>query len=249
MSGGGAGEQHPARGKSRTYFELLDGLKEPGCAVCQLVDRSVRQRIDVFFYEQLNVIERRAEIREARGFCSFHGSMVPGHGRMVGAAVVYQDVLNATLRDLNAALPRRGTSLGARLGAMVRLAAKGARDAIRPRRPCVLCDYEREQETIYLHTLAREMKDKAMHDAFKASSGVCLPHFAMALGLGDVAAESLAAFIEIERDLLEKLKADIDEYVRKSNGSYDFDTMGPEADAPLRATRMVSGRVIHADGR
>lgn len=248
MSAAGGGG-HAVRGKSHTYFELLDGLKEPGCVACLLVDRAVRQRIDVFFYEQLNVIERRAEIREARGFCSFHGSMVPGHGRMVGAAVVYQDVLNATLRELNAALPRRGTSLGARLGAIVRLAAKSARDAVRPRRACVLCDYEREQETMCLHTLAREMKDKAMHDAFKASSGVCLPHFSMVLGLGDVAAESLAAFIEIERDHLEKLKSDVDEYVHKSNGSYAFDAMGPEADAPLRATRMVSGRVIHTDGR
>jgi threonine dehydratase len=52
--------------KSGTFFELIEAMGEPGCPVCRLVDKSVRSRIDAYFYEQLNIIERRAEIREAR---------------------------------------------------------------------------------------------------------------------------------------------------------------------------------------
>ena len=36
---------------------LIEAMGEPGCPVCRLVDKSVRSRIDAFFYEQLNIIE------------------------------------------------------------------------------------------------------------------------------------------------------------------------------------------------
>ena len=57
--------------------------------------------------------------------------------------------------------------------------------------------------------------------------------------------------IEIETAILSKLKAEVDEFLHKSNASFGFTQadMGDEADAPLRALRIVSGRVIHTDGR
>jgi len=235
--------------KTNTYFELMEALRQPGCPICRMADLAVRKHIDVFFYEQLNALERRAEIREARGYCSFHGAMLPAPGRMTGVAVVHADVLGAALRELNAVLPPRGMSVGAQTGSAIRQTARRAREAARPRRGCALCDYERERETMYLDTLVREMRDKELLEAFKASSGVCLPHFGAALALSDIAPVSMATFLEIERGHLQKLKDELDEYLHKVNASYDAEQMGAEGDAPIRAARMLSGRVVHTDGR
>ncbi|NJM26301.1 MAG: HAD family hydrolase, partial [Bacteroidia bacterium] len=94
------------QGKPNTYHEILSTLKQPGCAICRSVDSAVRQRIDAFLYEQITIIERRTEIREARGFCSAHGTLLNGVGYMLGNAILQQDVLNDVLREISKALPR-----------------------------------------------------------------------------------------------------------------------------------------------
>src|SRR5205085_4413350 len=63
------------------------------------------QRIDAFLYEQILVLERRAEIRAARGFCSVHGTMLTGVGYMQGNAILQHDVLNDVLREISKVVP------------------------------------------------------------------------------------------------------------------------------------------------
>ena len=46
-----------------------------------------------------------------------------------------------------------------------------------------------------------------------------------------------------------KLRDELHEYIARSNGSYGCEGMGDEADSPLRAVRMVSGRIVRHDGR
>jgi hypothetical protein len=247
--------QSKQNGKPNTYHELLGTLKQPGCAICRSVDGAVRQRIDAFLYEQIMIIERRTEIREARGFCSAHGTLLNGVGYMLGNAILQQDVLNDVLREMSkyeeaSAQRRKMRSIKSftqglfnRAGAIV--------NAIKPKRECVLCEYERDREAMYLRTLINYLHEAEMREAFAASGGLCLPHFRVALGLNEIKNENLPALIEIETEILSKLKAELDEFLHKSNASFGFTQadMGSEADAPLRALKLVSGRVIHSDGR
>ena len=236
--------------KPNTYHELLSTLKQPGCAVCRLVDTAVRQRIDAFLYEQITVIERRTEIREARGFCSAHGTLLNGVGYMLGNAILQQDVLNDVLREISKALPR-SAALRGKVGWGLMRGANAVANALKPKRECVLCEYERDRETIDLRALVNDLHEPEMRAAFEKSSGLCLTHFRVALGLSDIKSENLPVLIEIETAILSKLKAEVDEFLHKSNASFGFTQadMGNEADAPLRALKIVSGRVIHTDGR
>ncbi len=241
--------------KTGTFFDLIGALGEIGCPVCRLVDTSVRGRIDVFFYEQLNIVERRTEIRDARGFCSAHASLLPGPARMAGTAILHHDILNDVARQIAALAPRRAGSFASILAIALRGAIKNVRDTVAPRRNCVLCDYERDQEVIYLRALARDISDKGMYEAFKAGSGLCLPHFQTALGVGDVAVDHLATLIDLQRAHIEKARDELAGFIQKTNAS-DQDVDGPgrafteaEADAPVRALRMVSGRILRVDGR
>ncbi len=233
-----------------TYTDLLEALSQPDCAVCRLVNQAVRQHVDVFLYEQLLVIERRDEIRAARGFCSIHGAMlVGGHGRMLGAATLHQDIINDALRQIDRAMNAPTVRLKRIFPPALRAMLRNVARAVRPRRMCPLCEYERRQEGVILRALVNDINDPALRGAFERSAGLCLPHFQMAVNLPDAPAGNQARLVELERAILAGLKAELDEYLSRRNASYESEPMGAEADAPLRAVRLVSGRVVHSDGR
>ncbi len=249
-------------GKSNAYYALVEALRLPGCPICQQVDEAVRQRIDAFLYEQITVVARRDEIRQARGFCSVHGSMISGTGRMVGTAILQHDVLNDVLREINKVTPvgtdPAGSTGGRALIHLKGLVASGLRlrpfaaiaNAIKPRRECPLCEYERDTEANMLRTLINNMDDEVLRTSFARSHGLCLSHFRVALsGLSETKADLLASVTEIELGILTRLRDELADFIHKSNGSYDYAEMGEESDAPIRAVRTVSGRVLHRDGR
>ncbi len=231
----GAAQRMNPPGKSNLHFDLLDALAQPYCPVCRMIDRDVRQYIDGFFYESLTVVERRAEIRAARGFCSVHGSILAGHSRTLGTAIIHQDVINDVLRGI----PEPGAKRG--LLQSVRIAVE---KALRPQRGCVLCDHERHQERIVLETLINRFDDPQLREAFERSDGLCLPHLQTACKLRGVREDQLNAMIASEQKLLVALRTQLETFIHKSNGSYAFQHMGDEAEAPARATKIVSGRVF-----
>ncbi len=253
------------KGKSNAYYALVEALRRPGCPICQQVDEAVRQRIDAFLYEQITVVARRDEIRLARGFCSVHGSMISGTGRMVGTAILQHDVLNDVLREINKVTPVNAATNGSaepgksrQLMNLRGLVASGLRlrpfaaiaNAIKPRRECPLCEYERDTEANMLRTLINNLDDDVLRVGFTKSHGLCLSHFRVAVsGLSETKPDMLASMTEIQLGILTRLRDELAEFIHKSNGSYDYAAMGEESDAPLRAVRMVSGRVLHRDGR
>jgi hypothetical protein len=237
--------------KSSVYHELLEAMAHIGCPVCRMIDRAVRQYVDVFFYENITNVERRAEIREARGYCSVHGALLAGHSRMLGTAIIQHDVINDVLREINRVLPKTGphkSSKPRKPQPLNDLAATPLRNsltnAVKPKRNCPLCEYEHDQERILLRIIIDDVHEPEMRAAFERSSGLCLPHLQTALQLRGVNADGLRLVTQIERDILQALKADLDEYLVKSNGSYNYEGMGKEADSPMRAVKIVSGRVF-----
>ncbi len=235
---------------SRITHDLLDALHQPDCPVCRLVERDVRQYIDGFFYESLTVVERRAEIRRARGFCPTHGSILAGHSRTLGTAIVHHDVLNDVLRGFPDAAEATPTRLAGGPAQILRRALtplrKAVAAALHPQHECVLCAHERHQERIVLETLLNGLSDQKLGDqniptAFEASDGICLPHLEAALALPSTAAAQ-RRLINLQGALMRRLHAELALFIHKNNGSYEFVTMGDEAGAPARAARMVSGR-------
>lgn len=226
---------------SRTYFDLIEAFKQPDCAVCRLIDDAVYQYIDIFIYENITNVARRAEIREARLYCSLHTSkFMGGYGRLLSLATLEQDVLNDVIRSINRAIAP-GT-----IRSLFQGAARAIRQAILPTRNCTLCDYERSMERVMLGTLIQFIDEPDIRAGFEASSGLCLPHYYMALGMPG----KHERIIKVEQDMLMKTKADIDEYVRKRNPLYKDQLMDEdEAASPTRAARLLSGRIVHTDGR
>ena len=234
---------------SRTYFDLLEAFRQPDCAVCRLVNSALLQYIDMFIYENINNIARRAEIRTSRGFCSIHtNAFMSGYGRLLSLATLEQDVLNDVLRQINLALDKPAFSLARKPGALrafFRTASQSIRAVIKPQRVCPLCEYELSQEKVMLGTLLQFIGDRDMSAAWQASEGLCLPHYYMALGMPGQHDQIIA----VEQRVLKEIKHQIDEYVHKRHPEYGDEQMGVEASSPPRAAKLLSGRIVHQDGR
>ena len=175
---------------------------------------------------------------------------------MLGSAIVHQDVINDVLRELNKTLPptplrpkhpelvegskgaaRKPSALDDLTAAPIRNAAL---NAVRPKRMCPLCEYERDRESVQLRTLVDNMSEPEMRAAFEKSSGICLPHVQVMLGLRGVSADGLRTTLQIERDILQRIKAELEAYIAKSNGSYDYEGMGDVSDS-ICIGRMAAG--------
>jgi hypothetical protein len=228
---------------SRIRFDLLDAFPQTDCPVCRLVERDVRQYIDGFFYESITVVERRAEIRSARGFCTTHSEILAGHSRTLGTAIIHHDVINDVLRSFPGENSEPSRGAAHTLRRVVTSLQQIVAETLRPKRECVLCSHELHQERIVLETLLAGLgeKDGDMRAAFAASGGICLPHLRTALEMRfDAGAQR--ALLDLQGDILRRLRADLALFIHKNNGSYAHDAIGDEAHAPARATRLVAGR-------
>jgi hypothetical protein len=199
--------------RDSTVFEIRDALREPGCCVCQLTLRSVARFIQSVAYEQVNDIELRAEIRRARGFCNQHAFEWLREARSVlGTALIYRDVLRASLADLEAG------------GGFLRRRAPKARGR------CPACRLQVEAEARYVEALL------ALSEAdFDGSQGLCRRHALAALRLGG---DSVVAWT---RQNVEALVATLDEVIRKEDYRFRHEPRtDAERTAPARAIAFAA---------
>jgi len=103
------------------YYEVLEALAEGGCPVCGLAERSVRQRLASLSYEQVNDPAVRDELRAAQGFCRRHAwQFLELGGTVLGAAIIYADILRSVRRRLPTwRARRRGDGSSGLLGGLL----------------------------------------------------------------------------------------------------------------------------------
>ena len=196
-------------------FEVLEALREPGCAVCRLALRSVARLLQTISYEQVNDPALRAELRKSRGFCNQHAHQWLRESRSVlGTALIYRDLISATLRDLDERAPPRG-------------------------KPpvCVACRAQRDAETRYVETLvATAAHESAALDA--SSDAICRRHTMAAMRLGGPGATSV---VRRTRRALEDLTSELDEVIRKEDYRFRQEPRSDaERSAPSRAVAIIA---------
>jgi hypothetical protein len=217
----------PAAPRDSTAFEVREALAQPGCPVCRLAVRSVGRWLASVAYDQVNDIDLRTELRAARGFCNAHAHrwLTEVHS-VLGTAIVYADLLNASLRELDADNGQRGGLWRAILGTQTSDPAN-----------CPACRAQTEAEDRFLSALlATSAADPA---ALDGSEGVCLKHIRAALRRGGPGAERL---LQQTRSAIERLLADLAEVIRKEDYRFrDEPRTDAERTAPSRAVARAAG--------
>ena len=230
---------------SVTAYNLLEACREPGCPVCRLEQRSVERYLDNLFYENVNSSGVRENLRLSMGFCREHAWMTVNQnlGDALGFAIIYHDVIGATLERLDKDVPpptRRWAGLLKRIPEEVSARVYKAVFALTPQKHCPVCQKRDEMLSTIVSELVENIGQPEMADALQASDGLCMPHLRQALqSVQDVAA--CEKLIDIHREKLETLHADLAELIRKNDYRFMKEELGKEGNSWLRAVAMTVG--------
>jgi hypothetical protein len=228
-----------------TAYQLLEACREPGCPVCRVEQRSVERYLDNQLYENVNSPKWRDKLRASLGFCHEHAWLAVNQrlGDALGFSIIYRDVVNHVLSNLD-----RGTAQAPRgLSTILRQVPEGARtlienilSAMTPRKRCPACEHRDETTRATISILLEELKSSEMRDALQASDGLCLPHLRQTLEhVQDVTVSK--SLLDLHRGKLERLRYELEEFIRKNDYQLIGEGFGEERDAWLRAIAMVAG--------
>jgi hypothetical protein len=226
--------------KSFAYYDLIEAFAKPGCAVCRLLERDVARLLDSILYEYSTDRGMQARFRASRGLCGRHGWQLSRSNNALAMAVLYEQSLHEALDILGG--PALGDKVKRGLG---RLFAAGGgtalADALEPTAVCLACETQAKSETGYSRALGDDLNDEAMLAAFTGSDGLCLEHFRQTLRqCGPAHAAQLTG---IQREIWTRLRAELIEFMRKSDYNNAADVMGSERDSWLRAIARLSGEI------
>lgn len=209
--------------RDTTAYEVRDALVQSGCAVCNLTLRSVTRLLQAVAYEQVNDVDLRRTLREAGGFCNPHAHawMREAHN-VLGTALIYRDVLNAALRDIDA--PRTGRLRG--------LLGSASSTTV-----CPACTAQTEAERRYLDGMIAVLGwDPGL---LAGSDGLCRRHTLMAVRSGG---EVGALIARRAREAVETLLIELEEVIRKEDYRFRHEPRTPgERTAGARAVSWAAG--------
>jgi Family of unknown function (DUF6062) len=222
----------PGGPRDATAFEVREALQEPGCAVCRLTQRSVARLLKSVAYEQVNDLALRSALRKRGGFCNAHAHLWLREARSVlGTALIYKDVLQTALRELESPNGQRG-------GGLLRgLLGSAPNDAAVP---CPACQAQAEAESRYVDALLALLKsDTTVRADLESSDGLCRRHTLAAARAGGEEAEQITSRT---RKSVEDLVAQLDEVIRKEDYRFRHEPRrDEERTAPARAIAWAAG--------
>jgi hypothetical protein len=220
--------------KSFHYYDLVEALRQRGCAVCRLLERDSERFLDALLYEFVVDRTQQKIFRASRGLCAPHSEqMLSLSGYGVGIAVLADSVLWELENIVNQPLAAdkrlfRRDAAGAALA-----------DKLEAERQCPCCETLASSETRYAEALAEFTRDSAMNEAFRASDGLCLPHFRAALrAIGK--ADDVEMFVSIQKAAWGRLRAELELYRDKLGERRSGEVIGAEGDSWQRAVRLLA---------
>ncbi len=221
---------------SSTAYSFLEACRAPGCPVCRLEQRAIERYLENKFYESVNSVTWRDELRQSFGFCHEH-TWLAVNGRLgdaLGFSIISRDLVNSILKQLNEEGSSSSTS-GRRTSVLKQILY-----ALTPRKRCPVCEHRDETTRRVISVLVEELDQPNMTDALESSDGLCLPHLRLVLEHAKDTSD-YETLIRIHREKLETLRAELDEFIRKSEYKAVKEGFGPEGNAWLRAVSMLTG--------
>jgi hypothetical protein len=230
------------KSKYISYFNLRDGLAQPGCPVCFLAERNSFRFLDALLYERVNDVGTREGLRKSLGFCNWHAwKCLEVPNAPLGLGIIHQDLLGQILESLgriHRSFPIRHPFLRRLWG---RRKAKKAFPPIRPGHSCPACRSVRFFEEMYLEILLDYISEEDFGREFSRSSGVCFPHLTIAVEKYP-GHRNLGMLIQKQMKKWESLKAELEEFIRKHDYKYADEPRGEESDSWMRALEMLAGK-------
>jgi len=224
--------------KHTTYFNLLDAIKENGCPICFIVEKSIHKFMDDFLYEQINDPYIRKGIRFSLGFCNHHSWKLQKFGDALGISIIYQDLFEIILNKINEI---NRPHFNPKSFFKNLLKDENLSNFQEIEKTCLICKKQREVEQRYIATLIENFKDEELSQAYKNSFGFCLPH-SLYLIRHCKNLEVSTEFIRIEFKKIEDIINELKEFQRKYDYRFSSERFGKEKDCWIRAIEKMLGK-------
>jgi len=228
--------------------EFRQVCSQRGCPFCSLARARTRRYLSNLLYEFTLAGDIHRRLAESRGFCNGHAWLLQHVAHLeqkdgTSVAIFYATVVQHVVARLGDALdrgwPRReGRLHGKRLAGTVL-------SRLRPTRPCLVCERQRESECFTLTQFLDEIEMSGVEcplaQAYARSAGACLPHLDALLAAepGDGVARWL---VDQQRAHLMELASHLETYVRKHDAQCRREPMGPERDSWVRVIEQCVGK-------
>jgi hypothetical protein len=207
--------------KSATYFSIIEACEKDGCPLCRVKQDAVIKFLETLFYEQVNELEMRERLRKSLGLCHEHAWLAADgmQGNALGLAILYDDLLRVALQHLN---------------------EKSGKQRFAPTGKCPACEQRDSVGHRVLSVLTKYLAEDEMCEAMARSGGLCLSHLRLILEhLKDPSAQT--ALLSVQQEKMEKLRAELGEFIRKNDYRFIHEDFGAERDAWRRAVAMGAG--------
>jgi len=234
--------------RSTSFFELREALAGTGCAMCRLAARAADRYLESLLWESVNDPGVRDAIRQARGFCHAHSKGLMRHGASLGVAIIARDVLKDVLEVLQKESGFQSLSSWSLrrfhetvVPGQPSAATAGTVAQLMPQVICPACAWVEQMERIYLGMLLDHLLDQdGLLADYRASDGLCLPHFCRALALVRDRA-TFDTLVDAQRFIWQALVDQLDEAVRKNDWRFRDEPKGEEMKAWLKALAALAG--------
>jgi hypothetical protein len=217
------------------FFDMLETFGQPGCTICNLLVRTVDQYLDSLLYEYANTRESHRTFRDRRGMCNEHGWQLLQHkGSSLGIAILYKAAVDEMLKmvDQTPGVSRLWNSKSPGASVAERLDPVGQ---------CPACTILTDSEKSYVQVFCDHLTDERLQNAYRGSAGLCLPHFQQTLRQARTR-DQLQLLIDIQSNIWRKLKAELNEFIDKTDYSRAQEAMGAEGDSWQRAVGQTCGQ-------
>lgn len=233
---------HPTRESD----ELLAAMLHEGCPVCQVVHTAMELTIDTWQYEGFTDVEQRHLLIRIRGFCPLHTWQLAQHNTAFQLALVYEGVLADVLNDTphnDIAQAQQPKSAPAWLRRLTRwFSPRTTYNTHQLYAQCPLCQARANAEQRILDTLLTMLRFSEMQTRFSSSTGLCRIHFLQAAQVAEAKAlPQWPTIVQCQQACLQRLRAELQEQIRKHDYHASDETHGDEMTAWRRAAKWSAG--------